>query len=72
MKKFFIISLFSAIVFTFTARDTQEKITLQDAINVYGHDYQVITLDNSNFLIKWDNASLIFNNNQCVGVVNVK
>lgn len=72
MKKLFIIGLFSAIILAFTGRDKQEGLTLQDAVKVYGNNYQVITLDNSNFLIKWDNASLIFNNNQCVGVVNVK
>ena len=72
MKKLFIIGLFSAIIFAFTGRDKQEGLTLQDAVKVYGNNYQVITLDNSNFLIKWDSAGLIFNNNQCVGVVNVK
>ena len=72
MKKIFIASLFCAIVLAFTGCDKQKELTLQDAIKVYGNNYQVITLDNSNFLIKWDNASLIFNNNQCVGVVNVK
>lgn len=72
MKKIFIASLFCAIVLAFTGCDKQKELTLQDAIKVYGNNYQVITLDNSNFLIKWDNASLIFNNNKCIGVVNVK
>ena len=72
MKKIFIASLFCPIPLAFTRRDKQKELTLQDAIKVYGNNYQVITLDNSNFLIKWDNASLIFNNNKCIGVVNVK
>ena len=72
MKKIFIASLFCAIVLAFTGCDKQKELTLQDAIKVYGNNYQVITLDNSNFLIKWDNASLIFNNNKCIVVVNVK
>lgn len=72
MKKIFIAGLFCAIVLAFTGCDKQKGLTLQDAIKVYGNNYQVVTLDNSNFLIKWDNTSLIFNNNQCVGVVNVK
>ena len=72
MKKLIIASLFCAIVLAFTGCDKQKELTLQDAIKVYGNNYQVITLDNSNFLIKWDNASLIFNNNKCIGVVNVK
>lgn len=72
MKKIFIASLFCAIVLAFTGCNKQKELTLQDAIKVYGNNYQVITLDNSNFLIKWDNASLIFNNNKCIGVVNVK
>ena len=72
MKKLFIASLFFGITLAFTGCSKQEGLTLQQATEVYGNDYQVVTLDNSNFLIKWDSASLIFNNNQCVGVVNVK
>ena len=72
MKKIFIASLFCAIVLAFTGCDKQKELTLQDAIKVYGNNYQVITLDNSNFLIKWDNAILILNKNKCIGVVNVK
>ena len=72
MKKLFIASLFFGITLAFTGCSKQEGLTLQQATEVYGNNYQVITLDNSNFLIKWDNTSLIFNNNQCVGVVNVK
>ena len=72
MKKIFIASLFCAIVLAFTGCGKQEGLTLQQATEVYGNDYQVVTLDNNNFLIKWDNVSLIFNNNKCIGVVNVK
>lgn len=35
-------------------------------------NYQVIEIDKSNFLIKWENASLIFNNNECIQVVKIK
>lgn len=72
MKKLIIASLFCAIVLVFVGCDNQEGLTLQDAREAYGEDCQVITLDNTHFLIKWDNISLIFNNNECVGVVNVK
>ena len=72
MKKLFIASLFFGITLAFTGCGKQEGLTLQQATEVYGNDYQVVTLDNNNFLIRWDKVSLIFNNNQCVGVVNVK
>ena len=72
MKKLFIAGLFFGITLAFTGCGKQEGLTLQQATEVYGNDYQVVTLDNNNFLIRWDKVSLIFNNNQCVGVVNVK
>ena len=72
MKKLMVIGLMCFITLMFTGCSNQKGMSLKDAIQVYGNEYQVITLDNSNFLIKWDNTSLIFNNNECAGIVNLK
>ena len=72
MKKLMVIGLMCVITLMFAGCSSQKGMSLKDAMEVYGNDYQVTTLDNSNFLIKWDNTSLIFNNNECVVVVNVK
>ena len=73
MKKLMVIGLMCFITLAFTGCSNHQKgMSLKDAAEVYGNEYQAITLDNSNFLIKWDNTSLIFNNNECIGIVNVK
>ena len=48
-----------------------DGINMKKAIETYGDNYQVIELSRNDFLIVWDNAKLIFNNNECVGYVNL-
>lgn len=71
MKKYFIVVLFSFIILAFTGC-SKKPLTFKDAINTYGKDYKIVNIDNSNFLIKWENASMIFNNGELVQVVSFK
>lgn len=72
MKKFLLVTLFSALILIFTGCESSNKLDMATAISVYGEDYQVINMDNVNFLIKWEDATMIFRNNECVQVVKVK
>ena len=52
-------------------KEGDKSISMKKAIETYGDNYQVIELSNVDFLIVWDNAQLIFNNNECVGYVSL-
>ena len=52
-------------------KDGDKAINMKKAIETYGDDFQVVELSKSDFLIVWDNAQLIFNNNECVGYVGL-
>ena len=52
-------------------KDGDKAINMKQAIKTYGDNYQVVELSKSDFLIVWDNAKLIFNNNECVGYVSL-
>ena len=52
-------------------KDGDKAINMKKAIETYGDNYQVVELSNVDFLIVWDNAQLIFNNNECVGYVSL-
>lgn len=66
MKKYFIMVLFSFIILVFTGC-SHKPSTLQDIREVYGDDYEVINIDNINFLIVWDSGEkMIFRNNEYI------
>ena len=48
-----------------------DGINMKKAIETYGDNYQVVELSKTDFLIVWDDAKLIFNNNECVGYVSL-
>ena len=48
-----------------------DGINMKKAIETYGDNYQVVELSKTDFLIVWDNAKLIFNNNECIGHVSL-
>ena len=52
-------------------KDGDKAINMKKAIETYGDNYSVVELSKSDFLIVWDNAKLIFNNNECVGHVSL-
>ena len=52
-------------------KEGDKSISMKKAIETYGDNYQVIELSKSDFLIVWDDAKLIFNNNECVGYVSL-
>ena len=52
-------------------KDGDKAINMKQAIETYGDNYQVVELSKSDFLIVWDNAKLIFNNNECVGYISL-
>ena len=52
-------------------KDGNKGINMKQAIEVYGDNYKVVELSKTDFLIVWDNAQLIFNNNECVGYVSL-
>ena len=52
-------------------KDDNKGINMKQAIETYGDNYQVIELSKSDFLIVWDDAKLIFNNNECIGYVSL-
>ena len=52
-------------------KDGDKAINMKKAIETYGDNYQVVELSKSDFLIVWDKARLIFNNNECVGYVSL-
>lgn len=52
-------------------KDGNKGINMKQAIETYGDNFQVVELSNTDFLIVWDNAQLIFNNNKCVGYVGL-
>ena len=64
MKKLLFVALASFI--TITTRHEQ-PMNLKQATEIYGEDYQVIELDSVNFLIEWEDVSLVFRNNECIG-----
>lgn len=75
MKRLFIIALFTVVTLLFTGCSNQQNtMTLKEAQEVYGMDYQVITLSNKDFLISWDHGNtttdIIFNNNKAVTTIN--
>lgn len=71
MKKLMVVALFCGLILAFTSCE-KNKMNMTQAIEIYGNDYYVIDIDNKNFMIKWENATMIFNNNECVQVVKVK
>ena len=77
MKKLMILGLMMFIVLVFTGCEkgseveTDKGINMKQAIETYGDEFQVVELSNVDFLIVWDNAKLIFNNNECVGYVSL-
>ena len=77
MKKLMVLGLMMFITLVFTGCEkgseveTNKGINMKQAIETYGDNYQVIELSNVDFLIVWDNAKLIFNNNECVGYVSL-
>ena len=77
MKKLMILGLMMFIVLVFTGCEkgseveTNKGINMKQAIETYGDEFQVIELSNTDFLIVWDKAQLIFNNNECVGYVSL-
>lgn len=52
-------------------KEGDKAINMKKAIETYGDNYQVVELSKSDFLIVWDKAQLIFNNNECVGYVGL-
>ena len=52
-------------------KEGDKAINMKQAIKTYGDNYQVVELSKSDFLIVWDNAKLIFNNNECVGYISL-
>ena len=52
-------------------KEGDKGINMKKAIETYGDNYQVVELSNVDFLIVWDKAQLIFNNNECVGYVGL-
>ena len=52
-------------------KDGNKGINMKKAIETYGDNYQVVELSNTDFLIVWDKAQLIFNNNECVSYVGL-
>ena len=74
MKKLLVVGLMCFITLLFTGCEqakNEQGINMKQAIETYGDNYQVIELSKSDFLIVWDNAQLIFNNNECVGYVSL-
>ena len=52
-------------------KEGNKGINMKKAIETYGDNYQVVELSKTDFLIVWDKAQLIFNNNECVGYVSL-
>ena len=52
-------------------KEGNKGINMKQAIETYGDEFQVIELSNTDFLIVWDKAQLIFNNNECIGYVSL-
>ena len=52
-------------------KEGDKGINMKKAIETYGDNYQVVELSKSDFLIVWDDAKLIFNNNECIGYVSL-
>lgn len=77
MKKLMILGLMMFITLVFTGCEkgqeveTNKDINMKQAIETYGDNYSVVELSNTDFLIMWDNAKLIFNNNECVGYISL-
>ena len=77
MKKLMVLGLMMFIVLVFTGCEkgseveTNKGINMKQAIEVYGDNYKVVELSKTDFLIVWDNAQLIFNNNESVGYVSL-
>lgn len=71
MKKFCVALLFSFIILVFTGC-SKEPYTFKQALDTYGTEYEIVNIDNSNFLIKWENVSMIFKGGELVQVVKVK
>ena len=74
MKKLLVIGLMMFITLVFTGCEqvkNERGINMKQAIETYGDNYSVVELSKSDFLIVWDNAKLIFNNNECVGYVSL-
>lgn len=47
-------------------------ISMKQAIETYGEKFEVIELSKTEFLVVWDNAKLVFNNNVCVGYISLR
>ena len=74
MKKLLVVGLMCFITLLFTGCEqakNERGINMKQAIETYGDNYQVVELSKSDFLIVWDKAQLIFNNNECVGYVSL-
>lgn len=71
MKKLFVITLL-VIAALLVVGCNKKETTLKDAVKIYGENYQVVELDSTHFLIKWENASMIFKNNKVLKVLSVK
>lgn len=52
-------------------KDSNKGIDMKTAIETYGDEFQVIELSKTDFLIVWEKAKLIFNNNECIGYVSL-
>ena len=52
-------------------KEGDKSIDMKQAIKTYGDNYQIVELSKSDFLIVWDDAKLIFNNNECIGYVSL-
>ena len=52
-------------------KEGNKGINMKKAIETYGDNYQVVELSKSDFLIVWDDAKLIFNNNEYIGYVSL-
>lgn len=72
MKRLVVVGLMCIITLLFTGCSVEHKgMDMGQAIEVYGNDYRVIELSNVEFLIVWDNAQLVFSNNECVDYVGL-
>lgn len=70
MKKLLAMVLLGGLIFTSGCE--KNKLDMATAISIYGEDYHVINMDNRNFLVKWDDVTMIFRNNECIQVVKVR
>ena len=74
MKKLLVVGLMCFITLLFTGCEqakNEQGINMKKAIKTYGDNYQIVELSKSDFLIVWDDAKLIFNNNECIGYVSL-